>query len=401
MKILFIHTLYYPHIVGGAEVVLRVLAEATCGNGHEVVVLATGYEKGIREETINGITVYRVGIKNTYWPYGDHPRSIIRKVIWHTRDIYNHAMRRYVREVLRKEKPDVVSCHNLAGWSISVWDAVREAGIPIVQVLHDLYFLCLKSTMFKNNHPCRGRCVECKVVRFLHRYKSRQVDAVVGVSTHIIDRLTTAGFFPNALKMVVYNVIAVPEIPMSEKEKKHEFIFGFIGSLTRSKGIEWLIQEFKKINSRRVFLKIAGRGESSYVEYLKRLGSDDSRVIFSGFSKPEEFYSSIDILIVPSIGEESLGMVAIEACAYHLPVITSGRGGLREIIIDGYNGLYYDISIPNSLSSTMKRIISDRKLFGYLRGNTRESVLSFLDIDRWMCDYNSLYQKICRKKKKW
>jgi hypothetical protein len=52
MKICFIHTLYAPHIVGGAEIVLRVLAEATRNKGHEVVVLVTEGGKGLHKETV-------------------------------------------------------------------------------------------------------------------------------------------------------------------------------------------------------------------------------------------------------------------------------------------------------------------------------------------------------------
>jgi glycosyltransferase involved in cell wall biosynthesis len=398
MKILFIHTLYPPHIVGGAEVILRMLTEATRDRGHQVVVLATSCEKGLYWETISGVKVYRVGIENNYWPCGNHQFSKIRKVIWHVRDMYNKGMQKQVREIIREEKPDVVSCHNLSGWSISVWDAVREAGIPTIQVLHDLYFLCLKYTMFKDGRPCKGRCFECRIMRFLHRYKSQQPDAIVGVSAHVLNRVVEAGFFQKSLKAVVYNALIIPEISTNKGRKRDEFTLGFIGRISQGKGIEWLLEEFKKIGSKGIGLKIAGKGENSYVEVLKQLVRNEDQVDFLGFCKPEDFYPSIDVLVVPSIWEEAFPTVAIEACAYHIPVITSGQGGLKEIIQDGYNGLYCNISVPNSLSSAMQKIIDDRKLFERLKRNARESVRPFLDIDRWMCEYEDVYKRICRNK---
>jgi glycosyltransferase involved in cell wall biosynthesis len=210
--------------------------------------------------------------------------------------------------------------------------------------------------------------------------------------------VTAAGFFQKSLQAVVYNARYIPDVLQKRKEKQDNLVFGFIGTLSQSKGIEWLLLEFKKINSPTVFLKIAGKGDSSYENYLKDIAKDNKRICFLGVCKPEVFYPAIDVLVVPSIWEEPLGMVAIEACAYHVPVITSAQGGLKEIIKDEYNGLYCNISVPNSLSSVMRKIIDDRKLFERLKENTRESVHSFLDIDRWMWEYEAIYKRVCKNK---
>jgi glycosyltransferase involved in cell wall biosynthesis len=224
------------------------------------------------------------------------------------------------------------------------------------------------------------------------------VDAVVGVSSHVLNRVTEAGFFLHALQEVIYNARSIPAVPKREKVNQASLVFGFIGKLFRSKGIEWLLSEFKKIESCTVFLRIAGRGEISYENILKKLAKDDNRINFLGFCEPEDFYSSIDVLVVPSIGEEALGMVAIEACAYHVPVITSSVGGLKEIIQDEYNGLYCNASIPDSLSSAMKKLINNRELFERLHENTRASVQPFLDIEKWISEYESIYRKVCKNK---
>ncbi|MDR3128924.1 MAG: glycosyltransferase family 4 protein [Tannerellaceae bacterium] len=395
MKILFIHSLYAPHIIGGAENSLRILVESMSHRGHDVVVLATSDKKGLHEETVNGITVYRAGIKNKYWIYGNHSRSKINKIIRHTRDLYNNGMQVYVTEVIRKERPDIVSCHNLPGWSIRVWDSIRKENIPIVQVLHDYYFLCVRSSLFKKGRPCRGRCLRCKIMRLLYRKKSQQVDAVVGICSGVLNKVITAGFFPNSLKVVVHNVRVIPDVE-NKKIKRDKITFGFIGAISPHKGIQWLIEQFKKIESDHVLLRIAGKGSVSYENKMKTLASDDIRITFLGFSKPKDFYASIDVLIVPSTWEEPLGMVAIEACAYHVPVITSATGGLKEIIKDGINGLYCEVSDPDSLFFAMNKMINDRELFNKLHLNARESVKSFLDIDRLVSEYENVYRHILK-----
>jgi glycosyltransferase involved in cell wall biosynthesis len=362
--------------------------------GHEVVVLATSDKKGLHQEMINGIKVYRGGIKNIYWSYGNQGYSKIRKLLWHMKDMYNWRMKDYVREVIVLEKPDIVSCHNITGWSIAIWDEINKAKIPIVQVLHDFYFLCTKSTLFKGDNQCIKRCMECNLMRIPHRKKSKNIDAVVGVCQDVIDKVVNAGYFQNSLKTAIHNVRVIPEVEPKYQRDDVNLVFGFIGSLTPSKGILWLIEQFQKITSKNVSLKIAGKGESIYENKLKDISKDDTRISFLGYTKSEDFYSSIDILVIPSRWYEPLASVEIEACAHHVPVITSATGGLKEIIIDGYNGLHCDISNPDSLSDAINKIINDRDLLNKLRNNVRESVRSFLDVDRLTNEYEDVYEKV-------
>jgi glycosyltransferase involved in cell wall biosynthesis len=395
MKILYIHTFYTPHNVGGAENSLRVLVEAMQKNGHEVIVLATSDKKGLQQEMVNGVKVYRGGIKNIYWLYGSREYSKAKKLLWHIKDVYNIDMKSYVKEVLRIEKPDIVSCHNLSGWSIAVWDVIRKANIPIVQVLHDFYFLCAKSTTFKDGRQCSRRCLECRILRNLHRRKSKKVHAVVGVCHDVVNRVVAAGYFSNVPKLAIHNARVIPNIEVQkQKELSDNIVFGFIGSLIPNKGILWLIEQFKKITSKKVVLRIAGKGETVYESMLKDISKDDARISFLGYTKSDDFYSQTDILVIPSIWNEPLASAAIEACAHHIPVITSAAGGLKEIVIDGYNGLYCNPSNPDSLSTAMNRIINDRLLLEKLQKVARESVSSFLDTDRLTQEYEKVYKHL-------
>src|SRR5690606_11414305 len=107
--------------------------------------------------------------------------------------------------------------------------------------------------------------------------------------------------------------------------------FGFIGTLSAVKGVEWLIRSFRQLGIP-AMLDIAGRGKETYEEELKALAGDDARIRFRGYVQPTGFYREMDVLVVPSLWEEPLGMVAIEGLANHLPVIASDMGGLRETV---------------------------------------------------------------------
>jgi glycosyltransferase involved in cell wall biosynthesis len=394
MKILYINTFYAPHYVGGAEYSLQVIVETMHKKGHKVVVLATSNKKGLHQEIINEIKVYRVGIKGWDWLHGYSKYPKFKKILWHIQDVYNIKMAKYVKEIISIEKPDLVSCHNITGLSIAIWDVIKKEKIAIIQVVHDFYFLCLKSMIFRNKKVCNRRCVECRIMRVLHQKKSKKIDAVVGISQYIIDKIEKEKCFDKSLKKVIYNARIIPDSNTNNRQisTSDTITFGFIGRLVPPKGIQWIIEQFKNLHSDRILLKIAGQGSDSYMSFLKYISADDKRISFIGYISSKEFYSQIDVLIVPSLWNEPLGMVAVESCSYHIPVITSGAGGLKEIIIDGYNGLHCDASNPKSLLDAINRIINDRSLLKQLSDNARISVSSFLDTDRLIREYEDIYK---------
>jgi glycosyltransferase involved in cell wall biosynthesis len=208
-----------------------------------------------------------------------------------------------------------------------------------------------------------------------------------------------AEYFKDSIKQVIYNARIISDSnKIFQRISNSDIVFGYIGTLAPNKGVQWLIEQFNKISSNSISLIIAGEGDSFYTNLLKNISANDTRISFTGYVKSEDFYPQIDVLIVPSTWNEPLGMVAIEACAHHIPVITSATGGLKEIITNGYNGLYCDISVPDSLSDAINKILDNRNLLDELRKNTRKSVLSFLDINRLANEYEDVYKRIIARK---
>lgn len=388
MKILYINTLYHPFIEGGAEISLQLIVEGMKSKGYEVAVLSLGPEEGLKEDWVEGVKVYRAGLKNLYWPYSKQRPGKVVRMAWHFKDRYNRDMRTYVKEVLAREKPDVVSCHNLAGWSVAVWDEIHRSGVPIIQVLHDMYLACANSNMFKGDHPCDTQCLSCRVLRAGHPQNSNQVSVVVGISHSILTRFTDMGYFGKAEKRVIHNTRSIPTPAARTNRKQGDPIrIGYLGTLSKIKGVEWLIEQFQSLDID-ASLSIGGRGQDDYVDHLKSLARSES-VRFLGQVDSNEFYSMIDVLVVPSLWQEPLGMVAIEALANHVPVIAHKTGGLQESVIDGENGLYCYASNPDSLGEAMVKLAEDMDLYNQLSDNARDSVADILSKERMVGEYQS------------
>lgn len=390
MRILYINALYSPYIEGGAELSLKLIVERMQDRGHEVSVLSLMPGDGFQVDEVDGIRVYRAGLENRYWPFDKQRPGALQRLLWHAKDRYNADMKPVIRRVLELEKPEIVSCHNLVGWSVSVWDELAAQGIPIVQVLHDLYLLCPNSDMFKNEQSCETQCTTCKIFRFSHRNLSAKVSAVVGISRHTLERFEHFGYFPNATKAVIRNARLVEARPRPEAGASLRL--GYLGTLAKKKGVEWLLNQFVSLTIDAT-LHVAGKGQPDYETTLKSSVKDD-RIFFEGYVDPADFFSRIDVLVVPSIWQEPLGMVAVEALAHHIPVIASRVGGLQETIEDGVNGILVNPEEPESLARAITRLAMDKEFYQALSSDARASIAPLLSTERMVGEYEALLKGV-------
>ena len=402
MKILFIHTFYSPDIVGGAEVVLQSLAEGAKARGIEVAILTTTDKPGLHQDEVNGIRVWRAGLRNLYWhKYSQRP-NVIERRLWHLIDMYNPLMKKYIRTVVSIEKPTVASVHNLPGFSISAWSALQEAGIPIVQVLHDHYLLCPANTMYRNNQNCKQSCTSCKMMRLPHKSMSQDVSGVVGVSNYLLNRHMDAGYFKGVTnRRVIYNTRTPQELGITEDapspHPKLPLRFGFIGSLTPVKGIELLLETYTQNSFPVSELLVAGVGDNNYVEKLKRIASGQP-VRFLGRVAPCDFYPHVDIVIIPSLWNEPLGTVIMEAMIFGKPVIASNTGGSPEMIVDGVNGILFNPKSPHALLIAMKKLFYNPDLASQVSEEKQKYREKFMNRTYFLDQHLSCYteaQKPC------
>ena len=401
MKILFLSAFYPPDIGGGAEITLKNLVDCFYNYGHNVVVLSIGSEKGIHIDNVDGVKVYRAGIRNIYFHLQQIKRSAINRFFWHLLDIYNPFMNDYIHEVIDEEKPDLVSCHNVTGWSIAAWDAIADHDIPIVQVLHDLYLICVRSTMFTDSGQCENQCALCRMMRLPHATRSVRLDAVVGISNFMLERFANYGYFRQVpFREVIYNTRYFPRnvLPDSARQDDGKVVFGFIGTLASSKGIERLLQAFTKSARSNWRLRIAGTGRKDYTEKLFSKWKDP-RITFLGYTSQEDFFPAIDLCVVPSLWNEPLGMVVPESFMFGVPVLGSKRGGIPEMIVEGVNGQLFDPDISGDLESALIDMAGKVSEWRRDRSAIVNSASMFADIRGWVQRWESLYSRVCSNRR--
>ena len=101
-------------------------------------------------------------------------------------------------------------------------------------------------------------------------------------------------------------------------------------------------------------------GEGSEEDELRRQAAGLEHVRFLGRLHPSQLaplYENAVALLVPSIGYEVFGIVALEAFARRTPAIAHDLGALSEVIDDSGGGLLY--RTPAELRAAMDTLLAD------------------------------------------
>lgn len=396
MRILFVNSLAWPSQGSGAERILWRQMRALQGLGHECTLLPCSRSEGLCKTQDTGITVWTAPLKNLFWPFFTPTKPhALKRALWHVVDAYNPFMRTALKQVVHESAPDVVVTHNLAGWSSMVWRTLAAARIPVIQVLHDNYTLCPRSTMF-NGGNCASQCTACRGFRLPHIRLSRHVSAVIGVSQFVLDRHIRAGYFKDvAIQRVIHNTLPAPPpaAHLHYREEGSRLRFGYIGTLSPAKGVDTLIQGFAEADLAGAELLVAGTGELTYVAQLKHLAAPHP-VRFLGYQDAGGFYDRIDVLVVPSQWHDTLPNVVMEGMARGLPVIAARRGGIPEMVTHQRSGLLYEPDNAGELSRMLRRAHIGAVLRMRLAEGASAAGAAFTDQSSWARKYEHLLKVV-------
>lgn len=329
MKIAVFNTLYYPNRKGGAEISVQNVCESMVKSGHEVVVYSLWDGVSEKESTHNGVKLRKVKSLNLYtvFDYDNKKPCFIVKLMWLLLDMFNLFMLVRVYFELRGGKFDVVWSNNLSGFSISVWLVSWLLNFPIVHTMRDFYLLSNNVQLYSEScgviNPTN---LVSKVKIKIFRYFSKFVYKFVAISDSISD---VHSLYCGEIKgrcVTIYNSVNLnPNSTIMVSENDSNLSFGYIGQISKSKGVFLLLDSFfeNKYNAK---LYVAGHVCD---EIRNRYMSNN--IVFLGYASQQDFFPLIDCLVVPSLWREPFGRVVIEAINSCKPVLVSSNGGLPEL----------------------------------------------------------------------
>lgn len=137
------------------------------------------------------------------------------------------------------------------------------------------------------------------------------------------------------------------------------------GRLEKEKGVYELLDAMKWVTEKlpgATLLVAGGGGERQGMEAMTKTLGLDKQVSFLGWLKPPELmaaYKRSTVLVLPSIYDEALGMVLVEAGLMGRPVVCSGTGGMGEVVKHGKNGLIVPRGDVQALGEAILSVLSD------------------------------------------
>lgn len=321
MKILLLHNNYGKY--SGEESVVDKMADILKSHGHEVCFYRLSSE-GSRERLAGKLKGFLCGI---YSPQGV----------------------RGVKEVLRKEKPDVVNVHNLYPFiSPAALFECKKAGVPVVMTVHNFRLICPTGLFMRDGRPCEtclqkhnewsciryncehsllksvGYTLRNAYARWIKAYK-QNVDIFACITYFQRQKLIQAGFQKEHITVIPNSL----DITGNYLNAIGQFV-AYIGRLSYEKGYDLLIEVAKRQPSIPFYFAGAKRE--------KDLGETPANVVFMGYLQQEalhDFIQQARIVVIPSRCYEGFPMAILEAAQYGKPTIAPNHGGFTEIIGEG------------------------------------------------------------------
>ena len=160
------------------------------------------------------------------------------------------------------------------------------------------------------------------------------------------------------------------EIRGKYKIAEETIVFGFVGRITRDKGINELFGAFQNLLSKTPNSTLLLVGDFEGVEDLEQdklhWAEESKSVIFvSSVQDVEKYYAALDVLVLPSY-REGFGNVIIESEAMGIPVIASNIPGPIDAMCNEVTGLQIRLKDQNDLYRKMERLLNDniRRTYG-------------------------------------
>ncbi|MHB8799642.1 MAG: glycosyltransferase [Thermoanaerobaculia bacterium] len=290
---------------------------------------------------------------------------------------------------LEETRPDLLHVHHLAGHAATLPEAARRRGIPIVFQLQDWWPLCARvNFLHASGEACSGpsplKCAACRpltnvppaplasaalhALRAATMRRALRAERYVTGSRFLTRSWAEAGWLPGdaAVEVVPYGLpYARPEAPWREETAgraagpARPLRFGFVGALMAHKGALVAAEAFRGVPREAARRRRWGdaAADPAYAERV-RAAAGDADVSFEGrFAEGEaaRVFAEMDVLIVPSVGLESYGLVVDEAMAHGVPVVASRLGALPERY-DERCGAFFPAGDTRALSEIVERL---------------------------------------------
>tara|TARA_Y100000310_G_scaffold343301_1_gene450262 strand:- start:13086 stop:14174 length:1089 start_codon:yes stop_codon:yes gene_type:complete len=355
-KTILILTTFYEPFIGGAEIAVKEIVKRL-HNDFNFIIITGRYKKSLpKEEYINGIKIYRVGIGCKYdkffYPFLSSIKSFSIKF-----DLSYAIMASY------------------AG----------AAAVFIKTFRGKPYVLNLQSgTMETEDYV--------KIIKFFQPFYKRiytGAEKIHAISISLKERAERLGVITEKI-YVIPNGIDLEKF-RSINNQKHSKMIITVANLKKVKGLDHLIKAASLVTAKYPDTEfiIVGEGEErkSLENLIKKIKLEEHVKLVGAIdhNKIPKLLNLGNIFVCPSLAE-GFGLVILEAMACGMVVIGSKTGGITDIIQDKYNGLLIDPGDSLAIAQSISYLLENKNQFEKIKNNSLKFVINY--------DWNKICQKI-------
>jgi len=335
MKVLIAVPYFWPR-VGGMENYARSLAQGLAEVGCEVVVVCgdPGVRRPIRDE-VDGHLVWRLPV----W-----------RVVSNTP--VNPAWWRYLRQIIRTERPDVINAHTPVPFMVDMvtWAAGRS---PVVVTYH-------AATLFKPGSVLMTTVISCYLA--IQRLTLARAKLIIAVSPYVRERLRTW----QSKTAVVANAVTDVAPAREAAGTSLAFVSNLVAT-HRWKGLDLILDALAilKREGLTVGLTVIGDGAdrpryerraqelnlTEQVRFMGKLVGSDRDILVR---------QAAAVVLYPTTANDAFPTVMLEAWAQGVTVIAAAIGPLPSLVNDGVTGILVEPDNPADLAETLRDGLADQ-----------------------------------------
>jgi glycosyltransferase involved in cell wall biosynthesis len=313
--------------------------------------------------------------------------------------------RNIFRKIFEDTQCDIYHSHSFQTFGVGPFEAASEMGIPTVLTLHNYAPICFTNDLSLNGRFCERGCSKIKFIYCLlnknwqtfmlspllwamknksmtMRHQAiEKVGMIITPSNYMKSILHKYGI-PNEKMVTIHNLFSPKGVTHTEKTQRY---FCWAGRIDKGKGIEYLLYAFAKVVKYFPEVKLYLIGDGRYKRKMSTLAKQLrilKQLVFTGWVGHEEvvrLFSGATGVVIPSVYPEIFPTIMLEAMGCAKAVIGTNRGGIPEIITDGYNGLLVKPENSNELAEKMIYLLKNPTQTEKMGKNALETIKMKVD----------------------
>lgn len=382
-KILIFSLVYYPDVVGGAEVAIKEITDRISPDDFEFDMVTLRFDSDLPKfERIGNVNVYRVGFTSENPAIAD----LVRFPLTFNKYLFPFVGFLKAHSLQKKNHYDATwaMMANYAGFAALFF----KMWFPEVK-----YILTLQE-----GDPIEYIKHRVRYVSSLFGQVFTRADFVQTISHYLADFALSMGYsgplevVPNAVNVAhfsrEYSEEALAVLKQKLDKKPGDIFLITTSRLVKKNAVDDVIRALPLVDDSVKFLVLGIGPDEEMLRALAREYGVENRVIFLGqvsHADMPKYLKVSDIFIRPS-RSEGLGISFLEAMAAELPVIATPVGGIPDFLFDSVlnpehepTGYSCEVDSPESISAQVNKILTDETLRTRIIINAKKLVIEKYD----------------------